>query len=45
MPDIRKALKVVADKAKAVVYPDKEALRRQWKVKDDQKKVNQIRRK
>ena len=45
MPDIRKALKEVADKAKAITYPDKEALKRQWARKADQEKVNQIRRK
>ena len=43
MPDLKKALKTVTEKAKAVVYPDKEALKRQWEAKAEKDKVNQTR--
>lgn len=45
MNDLKKKLQQVTRKAKAVVYPDKEALKRQWAVKAEKDKLNQTRRK
>lgn len=45
MPDLKKALKAVTEKAAAVVYPDKEALKRQWAAKAEKDKLNQTRKK
>jgi len=39
MPDLKKALKTVTEKAKKVVYPDKETLRREWDKKKREDKL------